>query len=165
MQVADSLCGIARLLSAIFGKSEMEVRQKLGIPYRACLNCRKPFTSYRKRARFCSRACRWSYSYIEVVCDWCGKNFKRRSRQVVHELGEKGYQHTFCSRECFGHYAGTYYGFAVHPENCGHERKWDWAKVWELKRETGWGAVRISRALGIPSSSVTRILAKAKEVA
>lgn len=163
MQTVDSLCGISRLLAAIFGKTEEEVRQKLGMPYRACLNCRKPFSSYNKRARFCNQECRHAYFRIEVICDWCGKSFRRYARQVAHELGEKGYQHIFCSRECFGHYAGVNYGFAVHPKNCsikGCKRKWDWGKVQQLRETKSWGAVRISRALGMPVGTVGMILAK-----
>lgn len=41
-------------------------------------------------------------SYSDVVCDFCGKDFQRETRQ----LGEnKGYKRCFCSRVC----SGTFY--------------------------------------------------------
>ena len=162
----ESLCAVARLLSAMLERPVEEINRKLGIPYQGkiCLHCSKPLR-HTKNTHFCSYICQRAYTQIELICDWCGKSFKRRATLVVKNLSKDGYQHIFCSRKCMGNYAGNHYGFAVHPENAragGDHRKWDWIKVLALKEENGWGGIRISRALGIPLGTVSRILRKGK---
>lgn len=99
-----------------------------------------------------------------LVCDECGGTFERERSQVTFKT-KKGQKLWFCSRYCFGKYAGEHYGFAAHPENAGRglPRKWDWGKVYKMRGETGWGAVRIGRALGIPQGTVSAILRRRNE--
>lgn len=104
--------------------------------------------------------------WVKLVCDECGRDFKRERSQVTFKI-KKGQKLWFCSRHCLGKYTGQHYGFTAHPENAGWERgrsrKWDWGKVYKMREETGWGALRIGRALGIPVSTVSAILRRAEE--
>lgn len=101
---------------------------------------------------------------VTLVCDECGRAFERERSQVTFKT-KKGQKLWFCSRYCLGGYVGEHYGFAAHPENAGGglPRKWDWGKVYKLREETGWGAVRIGRALGIPQGTVSMILGRGNE--
>ena len=60
---------------------------------------------------------------------------------------------------------GKHYGWPVHKKgNPQHMRKWDYEQVYALRDETGWGAIRLSRALGIPTITISSILAKERGI-
>ena len=102
---------------------------------------------------------------VKFACDECGRAFERVRSQVIYKT-KKGQKLWFCSRHCLGKYAAPRWGFAAHPENTGGIRgpkKWDWGKVYKMREETNWGALRIGRALGIPVSTVSQILRRAEE--
>ena len=42
---------------------------------------------------------------VPVVCDECGTVFKRRKCQVIFDV-KRGYNLSFCNRECLGRYTG-----------------------------------------------------------
>lgn len=49
-------------------------------------------------------------------------------------------------------------GYVPHPRLIGTGRKHNWAAVWQAHLETGFGELRLGRALGIPTQSVGNIL-------
>lgn len=156
-----SLCGSVRLLAAIFGENENRLLERYGLssrfPKQHCIQCGAIHKS--KTTPYCQKCNSW----IEVECDECGIHFKRLKSDLIAGISKQGYKHIFCSSQCNGRHAGKHYGFAVHPENSGRKRKWDYAQVYQLKDYLGWGGVNIGRALGIPSSTVTWILAGRRE--
>lgn len=157
-------CGAVSLLAAIFGEDPDKLKLRFGLPVklrgrpqRFCESCGSLF-SFTSSSQLCS-ACRT----IHLACAECGRLFSRRTKQVIYQFNKKGYQYTFCNRRCLGSYAARHYGFIAHPENAkkGKKRKYDWDQVIALARETGWGARRIGRQLGISSNHVVTILKSA----
>ncbi len=95
---------------------------------------------------------------LELVCDVCGRHFLREGKVVV--MGAKlGYKSFFCSRKCLGRFIGEKYGLKAHPENW-RPRKCDYDLVQALRDAEGWGARRISEALGISERTVYKIWRK-----
>lgn len=95
---------------------------------------------------------------IELTCEVCDAKFYRKSYLI-----RKTSPGRFCSRKCRGVFIGNNYGFKAHPKNRGHSgrgRKWDYDGIYKLRDETGWGALRISRALNMPLGTVDMILQK-----
>lgn len=94
---------------------------------------------------------------VDITCRVCGKT-KTVPKSWVRPTSPGHY----CSHECAGRVLGRKYGFAAHPEHArgSRSRKWDYDKVYELRDKTGWGALRLGRALGIPMPTVTMILQK-----
>ena len=163
-----SPCGAARFLAAIFGRDTAEIAERLGVPPPppgpTCPNCGKPVP---KGHLFCNKGCWHEYSWIKVICDECGGAFLREKSDLVARLGKKNYQHIFCGEKCKGRYAGRNYGFIAHPENAGRNGrapKWDLASVLKLREETGWGAPRLSRSLGIPQGTISFILSRTRQI-
>jgi len=157
---APPICKVARLVAAIIGMPTREIFTKLGIPPeepKLCLNCSEPLV--KQNRFFCSRECQMQYVRISLICEECGKVFYRRALKVAHDLGEKNYQHIWCSYRCHGLWLAKHYGFAVYPEHA-HKRKHDWERIWQLHLDTGWGAPRLSKKLGIPVSTISSILWK-----
>jgi len=68
-----------------------------------------------------------------LTCDTCGKEFKRTSSEVNASINRK-YKHSFCSRRCFGKWAGDTHGFGVHRENIGGKRMVKKIEIEEIKR-------------------------------
>lgn len=131
-----------------------------------CLQCDKDIG--RKPRLFCSPECRHNYQHIKIACTYCGQLGEYLISHLMWHIahGSHGTDLFFCSHICQGRWLGENYGFVVtgnrgNREKWGKQRrKWDRSKVYELKDETGWGAARISRALGIPESTISWILAK-----
>jgi len=151
-------CGHANLLAALLYKDVDNIKIQLGLPLdkQPCLNCGTP-----TKKVFCSRECKHDYAFIQVACSTCDKLFLRRQSKVIYYTNKRNQQFWFCSRHCFGIYAGEYHGFTAHPEKShagGRHRKWDYSKVYELRDRTGWGSDRLSRALEIPVSTIAKIL-------
>ena len=74
------------------------------IPVGRCKACSKPVPV---RKRYCSPECRHDYLYVKVVCETCNKSFEKKRFMVMNDR----HQRDFCSRECFGKYAGSHYGW------------------------------------------------------
>ena len=131
-------------------------RQPLLVGY--CTQCGKELYGYRysrmKEPRFCGPDCRRAYAYIDLVCDNCGRLFKRRATLVLLAQTRLGYKGTglYCGRRCLGLHVARAYGFLAHPENTG-KRKYDYAAVKRL-RETGWTFRRLAEHFGMPNPSV-----------
>ena len=111
-------CSVAKLLGAIFLGDETTINEKLGVPVHRCLVCGKETTSKRD---YCSWECRKKSIRIKVSCDYCGKLFDIREKEVIVRL-KKG-KHLFCNRKCLGSYNARLYGFIAHPENIGCRKK------------------------------------------
>ena len=156
-------CSYANLLASIVGKDADQIKRQLDLPTgeRYCLQCGEP-----THKKFCSPECQHKFYYIEVSCSQCGKLFEKRATELIWKVNHtqssnnKPQQLCFCSPKCLGKWGGINYGFAAHPENSCHPKKWDYDKVYKLREETGWGATKISQALGIPEPTVTHILRK-----
>ena len=98
---------------------------------------------------------------IELTCEVCGVKFYRKSYLIRRNSPGR-----FCSHKCLGGFMGNNYGFKVHPENIEHhgrKRKWDYDEIYKLRDTTGWGAIKISRLLGIPYPTVYVILQKRRK--
>ena len=155
-----SLCGAVNLLAAIFGENKVKLKIKYGLlpPFPLCLYCQEPLiTKQHQRMGFCSNKCKRNYNTLTLVCDECGVIFLREKAQILNRF-RRGYKKVFHSQKCLGKRTGREYGFAKHPEHKIPPKKWDYSKVYELRDKTGWGAIRIGRALGIPSPTVSKIL-------
>ena len=159
-------CATLEQIGQKFGVSRERIRQILqraNLPTRRfvqhnfiCLQCGKEFTCKWPR-RFCSPECSRRYHNPSLVCSECGILFERRLKTILHNNGARGYKGRgmWCSKQCFGKWFGNNYGFSAHPENIPRgSRKWDRTSILHLRLDTGWGAPRISRALGIPQATV-----------
>lgn len=92
-----------------------------------CEECEKSFDvspSRAKRARYCCAACRVNAMRVRfqgsenpsykggpqtLPCDWCGELVVRAPSSRCK------YQHTFCSRECYGHWRSANIKGEAHP--------------------------------------------------
>ncbi len=97
---------------------------------------------------------RQEHSPITLKCKQCGRDFQLKPSLYRARLRRRKFPGFFCSRRCMGKWSGAQYGFRVHQKN----RKWDWGMVWQRHLETGYGARRLSRQLGIPESTISEIL-------
>lgn len=115
-----ALCGIARLLVAVFGlpygKSEELVFRRLGLPVpitkRFCADCGKPI-SLKNKTVYCQK-CYTPHTYIELACPVCERLFKRRASEVIWYINKVGQEHFFCSGRCKGKWLGVHYGKGRH---------------------------------------------------
>ena len=164
--------GISReRVRQILSSEGLEIKSVLrGKPkIRVCMNCLKEFDNKLKQGKkFCSRKCWSDYSRITLVCQVCGKNFKRRASEVIYyfnhpQLGNGKIRESICcSRICNGKLRGSNYGFGLHPENIRaglRERKYtrfDIDIVREL-RELGYSWREISIKTGIPNGSIVYV--------
>ena len=64
-----------------------------------CKNCGKEYYSKKKTSKYCSIGCRRADKNVEMVCDYCGKNFLvgNGEYRFKKDRGQKGF---FCSKEC-----------------------------------------------------------------
>ena len=129
------------------------VRQSNKYRY-SCLVCGKISTH-----KFCSDKCKEQWQQIPVVCTRCGRLFFRNVHQFLANYRDHS-DTVFCSRNCQSRWIGAHYGFKSHPNHScpGVKRKHNWEEVWKRHIETGYGAIKLSRQLGIPETSVAYIL-------
>lgn len=141
----------------ILAKAQMPTRHYVSRQLYECLNCGKATTN----RRFCSSKCAYEYNHPLVMCDYCGKLF-RRLRALLCRPPSRSSNHYFCSRSCLGKWRAEKYGFKK-----GHKslvrRKWDWELVWNKHAETGYGSTRLSRLMNIPVGTVATILWQMKK--
>lgn len=156
-------CRYAELLGVITGVPEESILERWGIQLRRC-RCGKRISP---RSRWCSEECRREDRKVTLICDYCGKTFQRAIHDVLEYRApslrkERNRVGFFCCRRCFGLWLAKYHGFGIFPEHAarGRQRKYDWERVLELRRKTGWGEFRIARALGWSRSTVRHILKK-----
>ncbi|MDP2916744.1 MAG: hypothetical protein Q8O16_02310 [Dehalococcoidia bacterium] len=169
---AKSLCGIADLIAAIFGEDPDKVRRNVGAPpkYKTmlCPACGTAFDprhglkhhnrKYELGLLYCSPECLRAARTIMVVCDECGKLFPRATFVVVKEAKQHPGKMFFCTRKCFGRYAGKHYGWRIHPENMGRHKKYDKDMVWQKHLATGYGGQRLSRIINVPAPVIDMII-------
>ena len=162
------LCKALNLIGAVFelGTDRLNALKQhysIPVPSRNCQCGAK--LDVRNQTGFC-RTCYCKSLYIDVSCDWCGNLFKRRAKELVYFISKQGYQHCFCNRQCLGRWVAFHFGFTAHPENRrieGGKRKWDWDMIWQKHLETGYGCNQLSRLLGIPVPTISRILRNRRE--
>lgn len=88
---------------------------------RLCEVCGKPLISH--QPRHCSRYCLHQASIAEAVCSNCGEVFELPKSQLTARIKRHITNNLFCSRFCFGQFAGKNYGFFAHPENSGGRKQ------------------------------------------
>ena len=109
-------------IAGALGLSKERVRQILAqeglltkrySPQYQCLNCDTVFRPGNYSSiKFCSVACSKAYQDITLICEVCGTSFKRRQVDYIwnvnhpHPLTGRPYDHTFCSRHCWGVWFG-----------------------------------------------------------
>lgn len=168
-------CATLQELGNRFGVTRERVRQVLlqeGKPTSAyrqtylCNQCGKDMgVKARWRKFFCSERCYHDYTHIQVACSYCGELNEYSISLLVWRLkhGQHSSDLFFCSKCCHGKWLAEKHGFSAYPEHIpsgASYRKWDYTKIYELRDKTGWGTTRISRALGIPESTISVILRK-----
>ena len=159
-----SMSAIARLIG-ISRQRVFQILQEEGLPTKhlvkpvnkdqySCPVCGKISTN-----KFCSNECKKQWHQIPVVCSRCGKLFFRNIHQFLANYRDHS-DTVFCSRNCQSRWIGAHYGFKSHPNHSGPgvKRKHNWEEVWKRHVDTGYGAIKLSRQLGIPETSVAYIL-------
>lgn len=106
-----------------------QVRKSLGLyrtrlPRYGCAECGRPFSGrVQRKARMglpINPLCGSCRRYIPVACDTCGKITMRDARHLIFTTNNIPRYTTgsqFCSRQCFGKWAGTHggWGSPAHP--------------------------------------------------
>lgn len=87
------------------------------LPKHPCLQCKKEILLRRK---FCNRKCQFEFHRITLICDECGKAFKRRLSNAFYTLRKPRTPKApiklwFCNRVCQGKHIVKYR--AVIPVN------------------------------------------------
>ncbi|KKN63762.1 hypothetical protein LCGC14_0498660 [marine sediment metagenome] len=125
--------GYNTLLAAIFGQDPKALLGRKGLlpskPARRCKSCGAEIDFYKQ---YCS-SCR----QIPVKCEVCGDLVLRMRAQILRMGG-----HQFCGQRCHGRWLGV-------NKKTGRRRKHDYEAIWSEHIRTGWGAIRLSRLLGI----------------
>jgi hypothetical protein len=112
-----------------------------------CLNCGN--VNPRQNKKFCSRECCFEFHQVPVICDQCGKMFKRRvSNLLSYPTRHGSHNHTFCNRHCLGVWAGKHHKPL---------RKYDYNKVSEMYN-SGTSYNVMCYELNASYESVTRIV-------
>ena len=156
-----SICGAVDLLAAVYGKDKNLLRIAYGLPTTKplyhCGNCNKITTN---PYGWCSPVCRKTLSTITVICSECQQPFTINKSQLIARTKRNKIEQKYCSRKCHGRWTGRNYGFGVHPEHKRGtpKRKWNHELVLHLRRDTSWGAIRLSRKLNIPKATISQIL-------
>jgi len=97
----NSICGMLDLVIALFPwMDKIELARRFGLNAYKCGYCGKfligkLFCSQSHYRRWLRREC-----YIDVVCDNCGKLFRRRASVILCRVGREGNQHMYCSTKC-----------------------------------------------------------------
>lgn len=135
-------------------------RRKHGNPPQfQCLNCKAAI----KKGIFCSKICVSQYHTVTLTCSECDKEYSLRTSDA-HDRAETNTSGVmFCSKRCFGKWAGKTHGFGSadgRQNRRFNTKKWDYDKVYEARDATGFGAVKLSRLLGMPQGTVDMILGK-----
>ena len=103
---------------------------------------------------------------IKYICEICGKDFYGLLSEHKRRIKDKSPLPKYCSRVCYGKWAGITYGWGT-PNNPagknGKKRKWDYGEVYALADKTEWGCKRLGYALGIPYQTIGWILNKRKQ--
>ncbi len=114
-------------------------------PRRACAcGCGQPI--YKPGRSYYSPEHRHNHLFVQIACSTCGTLKETLATRLISHT-KRGYQFSFCSRRCLGVWMGK--------QNRGHSnrpRKYDYDKIWTAHIQTGYGAVRLSRLLGIDES-------------
>lgn len=111
--VVKAPCGVANLLSSVFGIPLEKSYKAVGLEL--CFHCGKVSTEeYYPHHRLC--LWRAEHAKIPLICDGCGISFTRY-KSVVRVWAERGGQRVFCSKSCNGKDQGARYGFGSPPSS------------------------------------------------
>lgn len=163
-------CATLRNIAQQFGVTRERIRQILsreGLPtkrqsfyinrtYEVCPRC----GGYKcRKAKFC-KECSHEMAWIQVACERCGVLLKpMRVSHLIRNNTKRKTDMILC-RHCRGKDLGTKYGFGSHPKHVRRERKYDYALIWQLHLDTGYGGIRLSRQLGISGKVIDHILSR-----
>ncbi len=157
-----SICGAVKLLEVIGEVHDGRLQIKFGT-MAVCPMCKEqPAGKIRQRNNplgLCN-SCLVKSRWTEVECAGCGKSILWRTCWMISRIKTRKQKDFYCSHKCAGKYLGKHYGFAVHPENIGASRKYDYEAVWRAQDETGFGCNRLSRLLNIPVGTISNISRK-----
>jgi hypothetical protein len=101
--------------------------------------------------KFCSKQCKIKWRQIPMICTKCGILFFRYYSQLLTDSRRGHTNAFFCSKECRNQWLVEQYGFHT-------PRKYNWDGVWKSHLETGYGALRLSKLLNIPVTTISAIL-------
>jgi YHS domain-containing protein len=166
-EVDMKLCGAVKLLGAIFGEDQDKLMMRYGIippHYVRCMACQKPIGPHQiyfgnKDCHFCSKECRDSHLNTMVACTSCGTLLPRSTSRLLMSIRRRNQQYYFCNNKCKGKWASEHY-LPIHGIPRNKHRKYNWDLVWQTHIMTGCGALKLSRMLDIPISSISSILHK-----
>jgi len=117
-------CSVANLYSSIFGIDLKESFAIVGLelcPFCGEASRKSEFFPYCNKSHYIKhnnlRGGKEAGIKVSLVCDMCGVSFKRKISEILSSKKWHDQQRYYCSRQCFGRYAGKNYGFGIHPEN------------------------------------------------
>lgn len=161
----NPFCGTVDLLATILEVDKDELRVRYGLPSRKypCPICGKLTGS---QLGYCSKKCRRISHYTVATCPQCKLLFIILKPQLKARATRNMYGRVFCTHPCASKYNTSHklagFGLGYGIGRVGF-RKWDEAKIIELRMLNGWGGQRIGRALGIPWQTVGLYLRRYKE--
>lgn len=161
MTSVRSICGVAKLLSAIGFTSEDAIYKTLGLtkPKRGyeCSKCHRPTTyrSSRLKGQLC-RQCRHEESQIKVACEYCGKLTEMYASEFLWDIQKRGQQHFFCSHPCQQKYLWANHMTNMKP--VGRKPIFDHEAIKQMHNETGYTGEKLAQIFGCSDTLVYQIL-------
>ena len=154
----------------VLKEAGVQTKHVLRVNHLICPFCGGEKTYNSSRCPTCREAQREAVRLVPLVCDQCGTMFERKQVDVLTRAKRYGFGGpVFCSRRCQGIYTAEHYGIGT-PNNPIYKTvfpnrvpKWDYGELYRLRDLTGWGAIRLSRALGIPEGTVSDALRRRQD--
>ncbi len=169
-------CSLAKLVSAILDVPLEKSYKAAGLL--CCPVCEKPSTKpeyypycglphQRKGIRKDTGLGLGGAIYVDMMCDGCGIDFKRKASVIMQYARRRDRQNltgeykTFCGKYCTGHDLGS----KTHPTiplGGTHARRFNHDAIWARHLETGDGARKLARHFEMSVSHAKTILRKAR---
>ena len=188
LQALGSRIGISRERARqILKRAKLQTRRLYTSPLVCAGGCGKRTN----RVGGTCQGCRKKRTWGTFECDDCGKQFERLVSLVQRNLripGSKG--RVFCNKVCYGQWFGREHGtgkntalsklrewHGQHPEEARQMMRANLERarqvrlenaqakadlVWAKHLETGYGAVRLSRLLGMPAKTIEGLFRRKK---
>ncbi len=96
---------------------------------RHCAKCGVPVAG---GVKYCAK-CHHELHHVKLICDTCGIMFERKLSHILAYPSRMNKRNStlnmkqvgiFCTKKCFGKWAGNHFGFKTHPENIPSGEKW-----------------------------------------